>query len=521
MSARGPQEGCFALQAGVDAEALVDGLAALMTLRRGTGDDGAGVLLDTPDGRLAAAKALLVGSGDGRTTLRLLRPGHVELSAELAVRPAFASELPDGRLREALVELAGPRRLLAVLELSGRSRALDVLDDEGKTVVRLRLSAPRLRRVGETGEPQALPRMLGVAPVRGHAQAHAALLSVLRSRPGLQAVEGDALAALREAVVRALPPPPPEPGADVSRRLRADEALRRIGRAQLAVLRSNEAGLRADLDSEFLHDWRVAVRRTRSLFGQIRDVFPVGELARHREELGWLARLTGSARDLDVFLLELEQATRGAEALPGLQPVIEELRARRAEAQRELVEGLDSPRAAAALRAWEAFLHRSPEAKPSETDADRPLGELAARRALKLHRRITRTAAALPAQAPAVELHALRIECKKLRYVLDGARSQLDAGALAAVLAVLKRLQSALGEAHDAHVQRELLEASAGRLSARGLAPAGTLLDVGRLAERLARSEDAARAQCAERFAELAAPAVAASLRALWKVRAR
>ena len=32
--------------------------------------------------------------------------------------------------------------------------------------------------------------------------------------------------------------------------------------------------LRERLDTEFLHDFRVALRRTRSLLGQIRDVFP-------------------------------------------------------------------------------------------------------------------------------------------------------------------------------------------------------------------------------------------------------
>ncbi len=78
-----------------------------------------------------------------------------------------------------------------------------------------------------------------------------------------------------------------------------------VHRAHLAAMRWNEAGLRADLDSEFLHDWRVAVRRTRCLLGQLKQVFPAGETRRLRSELGWLARLTGPLRDLDVFLLLL------------------------------------------------------------------------------------------------------------------------------------------------------------------------------------------------------------------------
>src|SRR5262245_15233868 len=89
VGARAPHETSFALEPGVDAEALLDGLAALVTVRRRPAEDGPAVLLDTPDGRLVSAEALLVATGEGRATLRLLRPGHAELSAELPARPAF------------------------------------------------------------------------------------------------------------------------------------------------------------------------------------------------------------------------------------------------------------------------------------------------------------------------------------------------------------------------------------------------------------------------------------------------
>src|SRR5262245_32513178 len=137
VSARAAHETSFALEPGVDAEALLEGLAGLLPVRRRPAEDGPAVLLDTPDGRLAAAHALLLAAGEGRATLRLLRAELPELAAELAVRPAFASELPEGPLREVLLSLAGPRRLLPVLEVTGRTSGLDVLDGEGKTVVRL------------------------------------------------------------------------------------------------------------------------------------------------------------------------------------------------------------------------------------------------------------------------------------------------------------------------------------------------------------------------------------------------
>src|SRR5215467_7837927 len=81
VSARAPHETSFALEPGVDAEALLDGLAGLLPVRRRPAEDGPAVLLDTPDGRLAAAHALLLASGEGRAALRLLRPELPELAA--------------------------------------------------------------------------------------------------------------------------------------------------------------------------------------------------------------------------------------------------------------------------------------------------------------------------------------------------------------------------------------------------------------------------------------------------------
>ncbi|MFC1662475.1 CHAD domain-containing protein, partial [Gemmatimonadota bacterium] len=39
-------------------------------------------------------------------------------------------------------------------------------------------------------------------------------------------------------------------------------------------MRANEVGMLKNLDSEFLHDFRVAVRRTRSGLTQLKGVFP-------------------------------------------------------------------------------------------------------------------------------------------------------------------------------------------------------------------------------------------------------
>ena len=44
-------------------------------------------------------------------------------------------------------------------------------------------------------------------------------------------------------------------------------------------------------DGEFLHDFRVATRRTRTALRQVRRAFPKGQAKRLAQEFRWLARL--------------------------------------------------------------------------------------------------------------------------------------------------------------------------------------------------------------------------------------
>lgn len=89
---------------------------------------------------------------------------------------------------------------------------------------------------------------------------------------------------------------------DLASTVRADVGARQIHLALVGILEANEPGLRARLDTEFLHDFRVT-RRTRSLLGQIRRVFPAGEVEHFAAEFSRIGRLTGPPRDVDVLTL--------------------------------------------------------------------------------------------------------------------------------------------------------------------------------------------------------------------------
>ena len=107
-------------------------------------------------------------------------------------------------------------------------------------------------------------------------------------------------------------------------------ALRRVLHRFLDILLASEAGLVEDVDSEYLHDARVAVRRSRSILAQTKRAFPDAAVRHLRAELAWLGGSTNWLRDLDVFVLDIRERVRAGDALwtelEGLRSHVEQFR---------------------------------------------------------------------------------------------------------------------------------------------------------------------------------------------------
>jgi CHAD domain-containing protein len=128
-------------------------------------------------------------------------------------------------------------------------------------------------------------------------------------------------------------------------------AVRGILRELLGEIRRQERRLRREDDPEGLHDFRVALRRTRSVLGQVEGAFAARTRARFRLAFRRLGRSTGPLRDLDVQLSELPHRRR---LLPPrmqrhLDPLAELLRERRRLERERLLAALATPRHAALL----------------------------------------------------------------------------------------------------------------------------------------------------------------------------
>jgi CHAD domain-containing protein/phosphohistidine phosphatase SixA len=412
------------------------------------------VYYDTFDWRLFHKALTLVKSND-TLILRSLPDESVLDSVPITSPPVFVTDIPPGDLQEHVAPIVTARAFLELFAVTAQGQTLRILNSNKKTVLQLELQeltvssqdtmvplAPRLLLRPIRGYDKQAHKMAswliqqGCTPIPKHLFDHA--LTVLQKTPHDYTTKFDM---------------------QLAPMMRSDAASKIILRFLCQVIRRNEQGVLADIDTEFLHDFRVAVRRTRAALTQIKQVFPAPITARCKRDFAWLGRLTNAQRDLDVHLLcqERYHALLSASTCADIEPFFAHLRQEREKAHRQLVRSLRTKKYADLLRRWEAFLAQPPQDTASAPNGPRPIGVVAQERIAKKWHRVIKAGEQRLEQADDKGLHALRIECKKLRYVLEFFASLFSAATITASLKHLRRLQDSLGHYHDLGVQQEAL----------------------------------------------------------------
>ena len=497
----------FLLPAGLGIADLLERLAPLGTLEAGAGRTSRITFLDTFDWRLHRAGWSLESVGQGGRGCLRLRPldGGPPTAQQAGPQIRFARDLPAGALRDLIEPVIHPRALLAVATADTTETPILARPAPGRAATRLVVVA---ERVGPPGAPPSLPqRPVLTVPPGPRAAAASALIAAW---PDCGPAPADRIA----AVLRPLGRSPRDYSGKVRVPLDGAQPARDAARAVLlhllVTIEANLSGTRADLDSEFLHDLRVAVRRTRSALGQIKGVLPPATATRFLREFAWLQEATGPARDLDVFVLELPALGRllPARARRSLGPLARLLERRRCAAHADLAREMDAPRFARLLADWRAFLLLPTPKRPAAApNALRPCADLAVERIGRLHRRALREGTAISAASPASDLHELRKTCKKLRYLAEFFNSLLERDAAEAAIATLKGLQDTLGGFQDLQVQADALLRYARELAKEGKAAPPTYLALGMLLERLREEQTRARVEFSVRFGEFSGKA--------------
>jgi CHAD domain-containing protein len=246
--------------------------------------------------------------------------------------------------------------------------------------------------------------------------------------------------------------------------LLADDTLAEAGRKTLiyhfAEMLKHEDGTRLGEDIEELHDMRVASRRMRAAFDLFEQAFDPKVIRRHLRGLKATGRALGAVRDMDVFI---EKANYYMEELSpeqrsGLGMLVEAWQAQRETAREAMLAHLSSPEYATFKRKFNVFV-QTPGKGIRLLSPECPVPPLARDAApVLIYSRLAAVRAydQLLESATLEQLHALRIEFKKLRYAVEFFREILGREAKQ-VIGVLKTMQDHLGDLNDAQVATQLL----------------------------------------------------------------
>jgi CHAD domain-containing protein len=463
--------------------------------------------IDTFDGRLHATglrlelrsrpgvpgSSELVLSGGGGA------PAHLPLPADPDPTTALASStLPPGPFRDRLVRTSGGRALLPRLTVTSTRQTGEHRASAGAP--RLRVHLDTAARID--GHPPTPRSTIEVEELPGGEKPARRLRRQLEHE-GLVPFPGDALErAVRIAGIdpggwQGLTVPPLDRGAP------ALEGFRSVLRSCADALDANWQGTIDDLDDEFLHDLRIAVRRIRSVLTEGRQVLPPQLRRDQRTAFAWLGGLTGPARDLDVYVdgwAELTSPLTDAERRV-LEPVLAHLRHQRTVEHQRVSDGLGSPRGQGTrtrLRGWLEVPDLEVAGGPRAGD---PLGRIVAKRIHAAQHGVLTDGRAIGPESPAADLHQLRKDAKRLRYLLESFGVLGGRRRSRQIIGHLKQLQDNLGEHQDTQVQADRLRQAVAELARQGNVAAETTAAVEELAIALEARQAAARVQFADRFA--------------------
>ena len=419
------------------------------------------VFYDTFDWRLYNSGAVLeVHEGEGpnqRIYWRAGKEDELRIHPGLKHVPHFASELPPCEFQQQLQSAISVRELLPRINIKIKRLPLTIVDANDKVVVRLNLDEywfyPSKTRAGIV-----LGKRLTIKAVKGYRKAFEQVEAffIPMDLPPAQdnmmklalAESGKSTGEYTTKLNLFLDPDMP-----------AEEALKEILSRLLEIIQQNTAGSIKGRDTEFMHDYRVAIRKTRSALTQIENVLQPDIASRYNEFFSGLGKLTNPIRDHDVFMLKMESYENGVEKSlrNDLQPLRTYLEESRATAQQKFIETVKSAEYRQAINDWSEYLHNPDAADPRPDNAAVAVYKLANKLIWDMYNLVLEEGNNINDDADADALHELRKSCKKLRYLMEFFQSLYPARRIRELIEALKGLQDNLGTYNDIDVHIGIL----------------------------------------------------------------
>lgn len=477
--------------------------------------------LDSFDWRLFNKGMSVEAIEQGKSTLLSLRELNSRerlYSETVAGEVDFAWNLPDGQLKQHLSKKLKMRALVPQVYLLVKRYPLAGLNKDQKTVSRIILEDFQVYDP-DTDSYKPFQKRIQVIPVRGYPNPHHQALEFIKGEWDFDKTNKDILITALSALGRKPVDYSTKSNITLTAEMRTDLATKSLLREMLQLMEANEWGICEDVDSEFLHDYRVAIRKTRSAFMQIQEIFPQQELEKHLKNFQWLGSMTSPARDMDVYLLKFDDYRRmlPTELQDQIDPLHNLLEKKKRLAYKALIRTLSTKRYQNFKAGYYEFLDSAALPTASEVNAQRPAKTVANERIWKIYKRVMKEGTAIHDESPAEDLHELRITCKKLRYLIEFFQSLYDPKAIKQLISAMKKLQDNLGEYNDLHVQADKLKEFSVELKKQKLLSTETRNAMAMLVEHLEELQTQERVDFAERFKKFSDKAVKRQFKLLFK----
>ena len=238
------------------------------------------------------------------------------------------------------------------------------------------------------------------------------------------------------------------------------EAGRKVLFIHFSRMLANEQGTREGTDIEALHDMRVATRRMRAAFQLFAPYFEQAAIRQFGRDLRKAGRTLGAVRDLDVLLDKARdfQATATPSIAGSMELLLTHWSTLREVARRNMLEYLDGKNYRTFVTQFREFL-TTPGAGALQSDALFPAREQVRHVVPSLIMQRYESARAYEAVLPGAPLpvyHQLRIDCKRLRYVMEFFRELLGDDSRD-LIKEITAMQDLLGSLQDARIAEGLI----------------------------------------------------------------
>ncbi|HHF0504145.1 TPA: CHAD domain-containing protein [Vibrio antiquarius] len=218
--------------------------------------------------------------------------------------------------------------------------------------------------------------------------------------------------------------------------------------------RSLEQGIVQDLDPEYTHQYRVTLRRIRSLCLLLRELIPPFEQRILKPHLKIMMKKTNKLRDLDVFILDKSQYI---EMLPNHKPSLEQLfgfiESERAYEQTKVARWLATQEYTMHCTLVRNSLLRSTQHE--RVDNNVPALLFASQKVSEQFKKVDKARRKISDKSRDSVIHSMRIKCKALRYLLEGFSALYPSPQHKNNVKQLKLLQDKLGDFNDTSSQIE------------------------------------------------------------------